>query len=201
MLQMSTGLLLSGGMDSVALAYWKRPAFAYTINYGQSAFEGELRAAQAVSAALSLTHHVVIADCSALGSGDMAGKAKSTHAPVPEWWPYRNQLIVTLAAMRAIEDGVKELLVGTVRSDGVHADGKLDFYEKLDALVSMQEGNVRIHVPAISMSTVELVRTSGIPFEMLTWAHSCHVAQFACGQCRGCVKHAESMKALGYGDY
>jgi len=200
-LQMSAGLLLSGGMDSVALAYWKRPAFAYTVNYGQASFEGELRASLAVSASLGITHHVVVADCSAIGSGDMAGKAKSAHAPVPEWWPYRNQLIVTLSAMRGIEDGVRELLVGSVKSDAVHADGKLDFYKKLDALVSMQEGNVRIRVPAISMTTVELVRMSRIPFETLAWAHSCHVAQFACGQCRGCVKHAESMKALGYGDY
>jgi 7-cyano-7-deazaguanine synthase len=42
---MDTGLLLSGGMDSVALAYWLRPDVAFTIDYGQLSAEGELRSA------------------------------------------------------------------------------------------------------------------------------------------------------------
>lgn len=198
---MSSALLLSGGMDSVSLAYWKRPTFAYTVNYGQDSFGGELRAAKAVSDVLDIAHHVVTADCRALGTGDMVGKPSSPHAPIPEWWPFRNQLIVTLAAMVAIEHGVTELMVGSVKSDRVHADGKLNFYRKLDALVGMQEGQIRIRVPAISLTTVELVRLSKIPPEILAWAHSCHVSEFACGQCRGCIKHAKSMKMLGYADY
>ena len=32
-------LLLSGGMDSIALAFWKRPEIAITIDYGQRAAE------------------------------------------------------------------------------------------------------------------------------------------------------------------
>ncbi len=198
---MSVGILLSGGMDSIALSYWKRPQHAYTVNYGQAPFEGELRAAEAVASALGMVHHIVAADCRALGSGDMAGRPKSAHAPVSEWWPFRNQLIVTLAAMRAIEDGVTELLVGSVGTDGTHADGTPGFYERLDSLVSQQEGGLRIRVPAITMSTVELVRQSGIGMDLLAWSHSCHVASFACGQCRGCVKHAECMSALGHERY
>lgn len=198
---MSAGILLSGGMDSIALAYWRRPKHAYTVNYGQAAFPGELRAAETVAQALGMEHQIVTADCSALGSGDMAGKTKSVHAPVSEWWPFRNQLIVTLASMKAIEDGVTELLVGSVKTDGVHADGTADFYERLNALTSMQEGALKVSVPAISLSTCELVRTSGIGIELLAWAHSCHVAEFACGRCRGCVKHAESMVELGHGRY
>lgn len=198
---MSVGILLSGGMDSIALCYWMKPQRAYTVNYGQAPFEGELRAAKSVANALGIIHEVVVADCGALGSGDMAGRATSAHAPVSEWWPFRNQLIVTLAAMRAIEDGVTELMVGSVRTDGAHADGTPAFYERLDSLVSQQEGGLRIRVPAISMSTVELVQRSGIGFDLLAWSHSCHVASFACGQCRGCVKHAECMSALGHERY
>ncbi len=36
-----TAILLSGGMDSIALAYWKRPELAITINYGQKPFLAE----------------------------------------------------------------------------------------------------------------------------------------------------------------
>ena len=114
---MSVGLLLSGGMDSVALAYWKRPAFAYTVDYGQLAAEGEIRAAAAVCGELSIKHRIVRADCCQVGTGDLAGAASSPLAPVPEWWPFRNQLIITLAGARAIGDGITELIIGCIHTD------------------------------------------------------------------------------------
>ena len=33
---MTTGLLLSGGIDSSALAFWKRPQVCFTVDYGHS---------------------------------------------------------------------------------------------------------------------------------------------------------------------
>lgn len=196
-----TAILLSGGMDSVALAYLKKPAIAYTINYGQAAAVGEIRAATSVCEQLEIDHHVIDVDCSGLGSGDMAGRAQSRFAPVPEWWPYRNQLIVTLAAIKAIEHGVKELMVGSVRGDAQHKDGTREFYARLDAVMALQEGNIRISAPGLDMTTTELVRVSNIPQEILGWSHSCHTGEFACGVCRGCMKHAGCMKELGYADY
>jgi 7-cyano-7-deazaguanine synthase len=198
---MSTGLLLSGGMDSAALAYWKRPKFAYTVDYGQLPADGEIRAAAALCEALSIQHRIVRADCSGLGTGDLAGRSPSPLAPITEWWPYRNQLIITLAGAAALSDGVNELMIGAIQSDHQHADGRPEFFESLSRLMQLQEGALKISVPAIGLSAVELVKTSGIPFSMLAWSHSCHVAGYACGQCRGCTKHAETMKELGYGDY
>jgi 7-cyano-7-deazaguanine synthase len=198
---MSTALLLSGGMDSAALAYWKIPQYAYTIDYGQLPAEGEIRAAAALCKSLSIIHRIVRADCSELGTGDMAGRPPSELAPVSEWWPFRNQLIITLAGVSALSDGVKELMVGAIRSDNRHADGRPEFFENISRLMQLQEGSLYISAPAIGLSAVELVKASGIPFTLLAWCHSCHVASYACGQCRGCTKHAETMKELGYGDY
>jgi 7-cyano-7-deazaguanine synthase len=188
-------------MDSVALAFWKRPEFAYTVDYGQLAAAGEVRAAAVVAAELGISHRIIRVDCRSLGSGDMAGEPPSAAAPVSEWWPFRNQLILTLAGARALEDRVYELMIGAVRTDGRHADGRLDFFTRADALFSMQEGGLRIRAPAIAMNTVELVRTASIPHGLLAWSHSCHVATHACGTCRGCIKHAETMKILGRDDY
>lgn len=198
---MKRGLLLSGGMDSVALAYWKRPAFAYTVDYGQLAAEGEIRAAQIIAEELGIAHRVIHVDCRALGSGDMAGQPPNTAAPVSEWWPFRNQLILTITAARALDDSVGELMVGAVKTDGRHADGRPEFFARADALFAMQEGGLRINAPALELDTVQLVRISGIPFSLLAWSHSCHTAGHACGTCRGCTKHAETMKALGHDDY
>ena len=198
---MKRGLLLSGGMDSVALAYWLRPELAYTVDYGQLAADGEIRAASTVAAELGIPHRIVRVDCRSLGSGDMAGIKPASDAPVSEWWPFRNQLILTIAAAKALEDGVGELLMGSVKTDGSHADGRPEFFVLADALFAFQEGRIRISAPGVAYDAIELVRRSGIPSSLLAWSHSCHVASLACGTCRGCVKHAETMKALGFDDY
>jgi 7-cyano-7-deazaguanine synthase len=191
-----TGLLLSGGMDSVALAFWRRPDVAFTVDYGQLAAKGEIRAARQIAKELDVAHEVLAIDCRQLGSGDMAGIPASAIAPVPEWWPFRNQMLVTFAAARAVSLGVGQLLVGSVASDESHQDGKAEFYVLLDRLLEFQEGGIRVTAPGIAMTTEELVRTSGISLSQLSWAHSCHKGEFACGDCRGCYKYHSVMELL-----
>ena len=198
---MRSGLLLSGGMDSIAIAYWLRPEIGTTIDYGQRPATGEIRAAQAVAKALNIEHHVVHADLSALGSGDMAGYSALDVAPVPEWWPFRNQMLITLAAMKGIAFGVERLLVGTLKTDVSHADGSKAFVSCMDALLRLQEGGMRLQAPAIGLTAVELIRKSAVPTELVSWAHSCHVGEYACGLCRGCRKHYETLQGLGADPY
>jgi 7-cyano-7-deazaguanine synthase len=193
---MSSGILLSGGLDSIALTYWKRPDIAFTVNYGQVCAHAEIRAAKQICSELKIQHEVISVDCRMLGSGDLAGRPASQIAPVPEWWPFRNQLLITLAGMLATSLNVRSLMFASVKSDGVHADGKDEFFELINSLMSFQEGEIKIHAPAINLSTVELIRISGIDLALLAWAHSCHVANYACGNCRGCNKHRNVMSEL-----
>ena len=137
-------MLLSGGMDSIALAHWKRPEVAITIDYGQKAAATELAAAAEVARGLAMRHEMIRVDCSSLGSGDMAGGAALAAAPVTDWWPFRNQMLLTLAGMRAVAIGIVELMVGSVLSDGSHADGRAEFYAAADRLISLQEGGIRV---------------------------------------------------------
>lgn len=194
-------LLLSGGMDSVAIAYKCRPRFALTVNYGQRAAEAEIRAATAVSAALEIEHHVVVADLRSLGSGDMAGTAAHDLAQVSEWWPFRNQLLVTLAGMKAVQLSAKRILIGTLKTDDRHLDGTSHFISAMQHLLSIQEGEIQLEAPAIGLSAVELIKESRVPPEILSWAHSCHRSDYACGECRGCEKHYKTLEALGVDPY
>lgn len=148
-----------------------------------------------------MTHVVIQADLSALGSGDLAGSAALQIAPVREWWPYRNQMLVTLAGMRAISLGVQTLLIGCLRTDEAHADGTKAFVTALDGLLALQEGAMRLEAPAIELDAIELMAKSGVPLGLLAWAHSCHVGEYACGYCRGCRKHFDTMAAIGAGAY
>lgn len=189
-------VLLSGGMDSIALTFWQRPEITFTIDYGQAAAATELAVSAHVSAELGIPNVALRIDCSSLGSGDLAGTSALEIAPASEWWPFRNQLLLTLAGMKAVTLGVRELMVGSVLSDGSHADGRYIFYTAADSLMSLQEGGIRVSAPAIDMSTAELVRISAVPLSLLAWAHSCHVGSLACGVCRGCVKHFEVTREL-----
>lgn len=198
---MRSALLLSGGMDSIAIAFWKRPDLTVTVDYGQVPARAELRAAASAAADLGIPNLVVRADLSALGSGDLAGRRELGIAPRPEWWPYRNQMLVTLAAMASIPHGVTRLLVGSLATDRHHADGRPEFVEALGALLALQEGGMTLEAPAIAMDAAQLVRESRVPPELLAWAHSCHVANEACGECGGCRKHYRTMAALGVAPY
>lgn len=196
---MKIGILLSGGIDSTSLLWWKRPNIAYTVDYGQLPARAEIEASTAICKRLKIPHTVIKVDCKSLGSGDLAGKEPNQHAPESDWWPFRNQLLVTLVAMKAITDGVTHLLLGTVKSDSIHKDGTKEFFNAISQLTECQEGNLVIEAPALDLSSVDLVRLSEIPLESLAWAHSCHTANISCGACRGCNKYFQVFHEIGYG--
>ena len=190
------GLLLSGGMDSTALAYMHRPDVAFNVDYGQIPAMAERRASKAICESLGINLVEISVDCSGLGSGDLSDRGAIEVAPETDWWPYRNQLLITLCAMKAVELGVSSILIGTVRSDSFHADGSPRFVEDMDRLLRRQEGGISVSAPAIALSTVELIRQSRIPLELLAGCHSCHKADIPCAECRGCNKYFSTMIEL-----
>jgi len=184
-------------MDSAALAYWYKPAHAIHINYGQKCAEAELIASKEISKAIGMNFITIHCDLSALGSGDLNGTKALTVAPVSEWWPYRNQMLVTIGAMSAISLNVKTLLIGAVKTDGKHIDGTKAFFKQLNKLVSIQEGSLAVEVPAITLDTEKLIYNSKVPFSILGWTHSCHTGNLPCGACNGCRKHILVKQHIG----
>lgn len=184
-------------MDSIALAYWKRPKYAFTINYGQKPAKSEIKAAEQISSYLGIEHHIINVDCSNLGSGDMNSTLPLSISPITEWWPYRNQLLVTLACMKGLSYGITELLVGSVLTDTSHKDGSIEFYSKLTDLIEYQEGSIKVSAPAIQMNTIELIEKSKIPISLLLWAHSCHTSNEPCMNCNGCKKYLHTLQSIG----
>lgn len=193
---MNKSILLSGGIDSIALAFWKRPTYAFTINYGQKPAIAEIRSSEAVCKELQIKHIIISIDCSSIGSGDLIKGPSINIAPSSEWWPYRNQLLITLACMKAASMEVEELMVASVLSDGFHKDGTSEFYNFISKTVEYQEGAIKISAPAINFSSVDLVLKSLVPPEILYYAHSCHISNTPCGHCRGCYKYIDVIQKL-----
>lgn len=198
---MSAVLLLSGGLDSSAVAAFANPEHCLCVNYGQIAAEAEERAARAVAAELNLPVDSITVDASAVGAGLMTpveGHRDSGVEPSPEWWPFRNQLLVTLCAAWAVTRGFTTVLIGTVGTDGArHRDGSGAFLEQIDRLTVLQEGGIRVEAPAALMTTPELISRREVSDEVLRWTHSCHRANLPCANCPGCAGRAAALFAAG----
>lgn len=190
-------LLFSGGVDSTALAFGLRPELLVFVDYGQRPARGELRAARAIARELALPLEEIAVDCSALGSGAMAGAEPLAGTP-PEHWPYRNQLLITVTAMRLAARSPEALMLGSVRGDEQHSDGSAEFREAVSRVLAVQSGP-RLEAPASHLSTEELVASFSVPDRVLGWTFSCHTGEWACGACRGCSKHRHVMDAVGFG--
>jgi 7-cyano-7-deazaguanine synthase len=101
-------------------------------------------------------------------------------------------MLVTLAAMAYAEDGLTEIGLGTVITDKAHPDGRPRFLQAIDRVISVQSG-VRVLAPGAKLTTLQLVETTQVPLSILGWTFSCHTGVWACGTCRGCIKHDEVM--------
>ena len=195
---MSDLLLLSGGIDSIAIAAWRRPECCLTVDYGQLPSAAEIDSAAEVCRRLGLVHDVIRVPIGQLGSGVLAGRPASEFSSHEEFWPFRNQFLLTVAAMYAARHSLQRVLIGTVRNDTRHSDGSASFVSQIAQLVAQQEGHIAILAPAIELTTVELVKLAKVDQSILGWAHSCHTSVVACGHCPGCNKHFETMRDLGW---
>jgi len=185
-------MLLSGGLDSAAVAALARPARALFVNYGQLSAEAERIAARAVAQHLHLELDELDVDLAAVGSGLLTGGPQPAAAPTSEWFPFRNQHLVTIAAAHALAHNLDAVLLGTVYGDGDrHVDSTPRFVSTLDTLVRHQEGEIRVLAPHINSPSHELLMRSGLPDDVISKTHSCHVANVACGECPGCIRRAE----------
>ncbi|MCU4157453.1 7-cyano-7-deazaguanine synthase [Carboxylicivirga sp. A043] len=193
---MKKAVLLSGGMDSIALTYYLKPDFAYTINYGQACAKRELLISEKVCKILNINHKQIDIDCSDLGSGLLINQKAHTIAPSKEWWPFRNQLLITLSLMQAIKDQVNEIHLASVKNDSFHKDGTYEFYKMINALSIYQEGSIKVKCETLQYQTHELVLKYNVPHELLLLAHSCHISNIACGTCPGCKKQLKVKQEL-----
>jgi 7-cyano-7-deazaguanine synthase len=187
-------LLFSGGIDSTALAWALRPERLIFIDYGQVAAAGEARAVQSIAGQLGLRADMMRAPLSDFGHGIMVG-GEPLNEEAPEFWPYRNQMLLTLAAMAYANLPLQSLLIGTVLGDDRHPDGRPQFIDGMNRLLAVQSGP-RIEAPAASKSTEDVLEEYAVPLSILGWTFSCHSSEWACGHCHGCRKHMDVIRSV-----
>jgi 7-cyano-7-deazaguanine synthase len=182
-------LLFSGGIDSTVLAWWLRPEWLLFIDYGQVSAPGERRAAERIASTLGLSLDSRTVDLRHFGHGTMVGRS-ALNREAPEFWPYRNQMLLTLAAMGYADQQPISILLGSVAGDEIHPDGTDSFRTAMDSVLRVQS-DTRLETPAAGSTTENLIQRTGVPLDLLGWTFSCHTGEWACGTCRGCIKHEQ----------
>jgi 7-cyano-7-deazaguanine synthase len=178
-------LLLSGGVESTALAFGEQPDLCLTIDYGQPSAMGELRASRAIASYLKLKHVAV--------KVDLYASLKQPEHELRSWWPYRNQALITLAGIHLAAYELEEVLVGFVKDD-IYKDCTAAFVDAVNGVLALQEKPFVVTAPGASLSTVSLLSNYQVPLELLNMTLSCHTGRFACGQCPGCLKNKAVMR-------
>jgi 7-cyano-7-deazaguanine synthase len=203
---MSSILLASGGMDSTTLAYWlvakKIEFYPLFVNYGQHCMETELKSLKKVLPLNSLDR-LEILDISTIYAGsssrliNAADLWKDQISADDLYLPYRNLLLLTLAAIVAQKNKFDIVFSGFINSN--HAkeiDCSNDFFNALEGILK-DYGSVKIEMPFRHLSKFEVAQI-GINLEApIGSTFSCQASpDVPCGACPNCVDRLEALKKL-----
>lgn len=185
---MSTLVLLSGGVDSAAVATLDAD-HALFVGYGQPVVAKECAAAARVAQRLGIPFSsvsVVGLDTSAMH--DAAG-------PGARVVPGRNAVLLAVAAARAAGLGLDTVRIGAIADDHAdYSDCRPAFVDALSSVLIAAYG-VRVEAPLAmhaKVRAVELCLRAGVLD--LTW--SCYVhGPKPCGTCNSCVSRASAISA------
>lgn len=210
-------LLLSGGMDSnvvlaMLVARGRRP-LCLTFSYGQTLTKEIVIASENAERA-GCPAHVVELDmtwmapnCVLLGDGHQIPQGRSREviaaAGTPSTYvPFRNGIMLSIAAAAAEGHGVTELFMGANGLDsGNYWDDTMSFASAMERAID--EGTdpkwrPAVRFPLAEMSKAEAAsigRGLGVEFHR-TW--SCyHNGKKHCGACDSCVQRAAALGSIG----
>ncbi len=209
-------LLLSGGLDSTALAgrlveqHGASTVAAVTFLYGQK-HAVELEAARAVAAFYDLAQHQVVEippiRGSALTEQDMplpqGRDLKAVQGVAPSYVPARNLLFLALLASMADVAGPATLWLGVHHDDHTgYPDCRPEFVAAADEAVRLgTQYALRVEAPFVTWRKEDIIRwglAHGVPFHL---THSCYRGENpACGVCDTCQARLAAFAAAGAQD-
>jgi len=218
-------VIFSGGQDSTTCLFWAKQKFdvvALTFNYGQR-HAAEINAAKKIAELAGVRHEVVdvpgiLKSCSPLTDPANALETYSSYEEMDKiigdrveltFVPMRNAFFLTLAANRAIHQGIFDLVTGVCEMDNAnYPDCRANFISHQAKTINMALGRTaqkfKIHTPLIKLSKKETVLLSkqltGC-WEALAYSHTCYAGQVPpCGKCHSCILRSFGFKEAGEKD-
>ncbi len=213
--------VLSGGLDcTVAASVYAKEydIHAITFNYGQKAFEQELKASKAICEKMGFTHSVIDLDWLAeistsslntsedipeLDFDDLDDAEKSSQSASSVWVPARNTVFTSIAASFAESIGAEIIIVGWDKEEAnTFPDNSKEYLESFNELFKVGSPiNIEIKAPAIDLDKYEIVKLGfevNAPMEL---SYSCYKgAEMHCGVCESCMRRKRAFIKAGVND-
>jgi len=186
-------LLMSGGIDSALLLYTIRPDFALFIDYGQVAAEGERQASRSLCDLAQTNLIERTCQIKSYRSKVMSGQGRETQ---DEYWPFRNQFLISIAAMEAVKRSADVIIIGIASGDAHFADGSIDFVRIASTLVATQHPQITVKAPLLEECNNSALLLHAVPPYFLRRTHSCNRSAQPCWDCPSCVRAAKILGQL-----
>lgn len=212
-------VLLSGGLDSATVLAIASSAgyacYCLSVDYHQR-HVAELKAAQAVAAALGATEHRVFQlDLSSFGGSALTDssiavpEAPSAGIPVT-YVPARNTIMLSLALAWAEVLGAQDIFIGVNALDySGYPDCRQEYVEAFERMANLAtksavEGQaVKIHAPLIDLDKVGIIgrgHALGLDYAMTVSCYQADGEGRACGVCDSCRFRRLGFAAAGLPD-
>lgn len=210
--------IFSGGLDcTVATCVYDKTheIHAITFDYGQKAFEQELKASKEICKKMGWSHEVIELDwlskisTSSLNTteeipevsiDDLDDLAKSSETASNVWVPARNTVFTSIALSYAESIGAEIIIVGWNGEEGAtFPDNSKEYLEEFNELIDVgSPEKIRIEAPAIDLNKEEIVKLGveiGAPMKL---SYSCYKGETKpCGVCESCVRRNRAFEKLG----
>jgi 7-cyano-7-deazaguanine synthase len=190
-------VVLSGGPDSVTVAYWAKDqgydVSGLTFKYGQIATK-EIHYAEIVANSLQIPHQII--DLTALQNifrgvtslvDDKIAMTATFSQPIIV--PFRNGIFLSVAVAYAASIHATRIFYGAQRSDAAfYPDCRPEFYQSFEKTAQLgTDSQIVIDAPFSDNPKSEIIKLGtqlGVPYHN-TW--SCYLNQDVhCGQCESC---------------
>jgi len=217
-----TVVLFSGGLDSTTALHWALrrggEVSALTFDYGQR-HRVEVRAARTIARRLGVPHAVLKIDLGPIGGSALTDRsiAVPRHRRVPRlrtavppatYVPFRNGILLALAAAWAEARGIDEIVCGfnTVDSPD-YPDTRPAFVRAMERAVAAGTAaafgrrRVRIRAPFSRLKKSEIIRAGLALGADYSRSVTCYSGkEKPCGSCSACLLRARAFKEAGRPD-
>jgi 7-cyano-7-deazaguanine synthase len=207
-------IVVSGGMDSVTLLheYKERIALAVTFDYHSRHAEHEIACARFQCALLGIRHEVVelpfferYFNSSLLPGGEAVPEGHYTSENMQSTVvPFRNGIMLAIAAGMAESAGLKYLLIANHAGDhAIYPDCREEFIRPMNlAIKNGTYAGVEILAPYTLYSKRDIAlrgKELGVDFK---WTYSCYKGHDRhCGKCGTCVERKEALAGFDPTEY
>jgi 7-cyano-7-deazaguanine synthase len=214
-------VLFSGGIDSTTALYWARArrgsVYALTFDYGQR-HRVEVRLARRTARRAGVSQTVLKMDLTQIGGSALTDPAlelpryhrreEIKHGPPATYVPFRNGILISLAAAFAEARGYSEIVCGfNVIDSPDYPDTRAAFVRAMEKAVAAGTKaafggpRLKITAPFLEMTKAEIIRLGFSLGADYSYAVSCYAGdERPCGSCAACLLRRQAFAEVGRPD-